>query len=294
MPNDLSDRAQPSRLRQFWRSRGRPGQIGIVVAAIVLALVVTGLAIPSPDDSDESQVEAAEDAEASPELTATAAAEADTTTEEEPEPPPPPPRVARVIDGDTLELRSGERVRLLQIDAPETDSECYASKSTRALRSLLPRGTEVRLESDPRLDDRDRYGRLLRYVFETGTNVNLVLVKRGAASVWFYRGDRGHYWRELKRAADTAKEQERGAWGACKASGNYLAAWTVEEKPKPKPAQPASNCHPSYRGACLDPGASDYDCAGGSGDGPLYTGFVRVVGPDEYDLDADGDGLGCE
>lgn len=55
-----------------------------------------------------------------------------------------------------------------------------------------------------------------------------------------------------------------------------------------------SNCHPSYQGACLDPRASDYDCAGGSGNGPKYTGPVRVVGYDEYDLDRDNDGWGCE
>jgi hypothetical protein len=61
----------------------------------------------------------------------------------------------------------------------------------------------------------------------------------------------------------------------------------------PPPAQ-TSSCHPSYTGACLDPNASDYDCAGGSGDGPKYTGFVHVVGYDEYGLDSDNDGLGCE
>jgi hypothetical protein len=64
-----------------------------------------------------------------------------------------------------------------------------------------------------------------------------------------------------------------------------------------KPASRSSgggNCHPSYQGACLDPNASDYDCAGGSGDGPKYTGFVQVVGYDEFDLDSDGDGVGCE
>lgn len=54
-------------------------------------------------------------------------------------------------------------------------------------------------------------------------------------------------------------------------------------------------CHPSYFGQCLDPDAFDYDCADGSGDGPRYTGFVRVVGPDVYELDGnDNDGLGCE
>ncbi len=59
-------------------------------------------------------------------------------------------------------------------------------------------------------------------------------------------------------------------------------------------AAPASNCHPSYKGARLDPSVSDYDCAGGSGNGPAYTGPVRVVSYDEYGLDSDGDGYGCE
>jgi hypothetical protein len=63
---------------------------------------------------------------------------------------------------------------------------------------------------------------------------------------------------------------------------------------KPKPPPPPDDCHTSYTGACLDPNASDYDCAGGSGDGPKYTGTVTVVGPDEFGLDGDSDGVGCE
>lgn len=55
-----------------------------------------------------------------------------------------------------------------------------------------------------------------------------------------------------------------------------------------------TGCHPSYEGACLDPSMPDYDCEGGSGDGPGYTGPVRVVGDDPYGLDRDGDGWGCE
>lgn len=55
---------------------------------------------------------------------------------------------------------------------------------------------------------------------------------------------------------------------------------------------PPANCTPGYS-PCLTP-ASDYDCAGGSGDGPKYTGYVTVTGSDPYDLDADGDGVACE
>jgi len=60
--------------------------------------------------------------------------------------------------------------------------------------------------------------------------------------------------------------------------------------PPPQPA--AGGCHPSYD-PCV-PFASDVDCAGGSGNGPAYTGQVRVIGPDDYGLDSDGDGIGCE
>jgi hypothetical protein len=59
-------------------------------------------------------------------------------------------------------------------------------------------------------------------------------------------------------------------------------------------ASRAGGCDPSYKGGCLDPTASDYDCAGGSGDGPRYTGRVEVVGSDPFGLDADGDGVGCQ
>lgn len=62
--------------------------------------------------------------------------------------------------------------------------------------------------------------------------------------------------------------------------------------PPPAPAPAAQNCHSSYD-PCL-PIVSDVDCAGGSGNGPVYTGRVRVIGPDEYGLDYDNDGIGCD
>jgi hypothetical protein len=66
-------------------------------------------------------------------------------------------------------------------------------------------------------------------------------------------------------------------------------------QPPPPPTTPARNCHPSYPGACLDPTASDYDCAGGSGNGPKYVqGPVQVRAPDPFGLDSDSDGIGCE
>lgn len=56
-----------------------------------------------------------------------------------------------------------------------------------------------------------------------------------------------------------------------------------------------TRCDPNYKGRCLRPNVSDYDCAGGSGDGPYYvSGPFRVVGRDHYRLDADHDGIACE
>jgi endonuclease YncB( thermonuclease family) len=124
--------------------------------------------------------------------------------------------VEAVIDGDTIELSSDRRVRLVQIDAPEAgESECWSDEATAELRALLPAGTRVRLARDPRLDDVDRFGRLLRYVFKDGTNVNVALVRRGAASVWFFEGDRGRYAGELLESAREAKTARRGLWGGC-------------------------------------------------------------------------------
>ncbi len=63
----------------------------------------------------------------------------------------------------------------------------------------------------------------------------------------------------------------------------------------PTTAAPARNCDPAYPDACLHDGIGDYDCAGGSGNGPNYVeGPIRVLPPDPFDLDRNGDGVGCE
>ena len=124
--------------------------------------------------------------------------------------------VARVVDGDTVRLADGTRVRLVQIDAPEVDErECYAARATRALERLVPAGTEVDIERDPALDDVDRFGRALRYVLRDGTNINVELVRAGAAAPYFFRDDRGRYADDLLGAAEEARDERRGLWGAC-------------------------------------------------------------------------------
>jgi micrococcal nuclease len=192
--------------------------------------------------------------------------------------------VARVIDGDTIALTTGQRVRLVQIDAPElSGGECFASGARSELASLLPVRSAVRLEFDPKLDRVDNYGRLLAYVRKGEANVNRVLVARGAASVWFYEGVRGKYASALLSTARTARAARRGLWKACPAT-RLDPSHAVETG---QPATTSSRCDPSYPDVCIPPPPPDLDCAD-------VGRKVRVAGADPHRLDGDGDGWGCE
>lgn len=202
--------------------------------------------------------------------------------------------VASVYDGDTLSLTDGRRVRLLQIDTPELGSgECYSRASRTALVALAPPGARIALAADPQLDRVDRYGRLLRYVSRGATNVNVELVRRGAAAPYFYRGERGRYAAALLRAAASARSQKLGLWKACPATvldpGRAVA--TGQSGPPTKVAPPSGKCDPNYSGGCVPPYPPDLDCADIRA---LGIAPVRVVGSDPHRLDGDGDGLGCE
>ena len=126
-------------------------------------------------------------------------------------------RISYVIDGDTVVLTNGAHVRLVQIDAPETHcrAECYGAQSSAALRRLLPPGTTVRVEPTRSSTRSTATGGCLRYLFQGPTNLNLELVREGAATVWFYDHDRGRYAGQLLQAGLAAQAAHRGLWGAC-------------------------------------------------------------------------------
>jgi micrococcal nuclease len=148
-----------------------------------------------------------------------------------PAPPPGSATIARVADGDSLVLEGGERVRLLQIDAPELGGgECHGREATRELGRLLEPGDRVRLELDPELDDRDRHGRMLRYVHTDDDHVNVELVRRGAAAPFFLRDERGRYADDLLAAVDDARTAGVGMWRACEVS--WRPDRQVETRPR--------------------------------------------------------------
>jgi len=108
--------------------------------------------------------------------------------------------VERVIDGDTIELRGGKRVRLLGIDSPEK-KQYYCEEATERLRQLVE-GKDVGLEKDA--TNRDKYGRLLRYIYVDEVFVNLEMVKEGYA-VLFTTPRNVKHLEELMKVEDEAK-----------------------------------------------------------------------------------------
>jgi len=205
-------------------------------------------------------------------------------------------RVERVVDGDTVVLAGGSRVRLVQIDTPEPGTaECYSRAAGRDLRRMLPAGAVVTLEADPALDQIDRYGRLLRYVHRAGRNLNLALVRDGSATVWFYDGERGRYSGALLAAGRAARSAGRGLWGACpnaiwdpsRAATTGPGSGGTARATTPRTAV-GGRCDPSYPTLCIAPPPPDLDCS----DIP-YRRF-RVRPPDPHHFDGGGDGIGCE
>lgn len=195
-----------------------------------------------------------------------------TKPDRQPAPSPPPQQstylVTRVVDGDTLELGNGQTVRLVGIDTPEV-GECGYEASSDALAGLVL-GERVRLTVSD--EDKDQYGRLLRYVNLGTTDAGLRLIKSGLA---------------------IARYDSRDGYGYHPREPFYVGAdRSSPDVGCPKPAtlvggrSGGGSCAAGYD-PCIPPYPPDLDC--GDLDGP-----IAVTGPDPHGLDADGDGWACE
>ena len=130
--------------------------------------------------------------------------------------PAAPPRVVRVLDGDTVVLESGERVRYLGINTPEA-GEPFAAEAT-ARNAALVRGRTVALETDAEV--RDQYGRLLAFVSVGGTSVSATLVREGLAHV-FLIPPNGKHAEDLLALQREAQAARRGIWGPAGIRGPF-------------------------------------------------------------------------
>jgi endonuclease YncB( thermonuclease family) len=191
--------------------------------------------------------------------------------------------VVRVVDGDTIDVRltSGkrERVRLIGIDASERGA-CFSSQASSRARALALH-RKVVLRGDATQDTRDRYGRLLAYVWVSGRDLGYQLVAGGFAKVYVYR-DVFQRHSAYARAERRAQGSPRGLWKRC-------ATTTTAPQPVASPPPATGGCQAGYS-PCL-PVVGDLDCADVR---RLGKAPVRVTGPDPYRLDGDGDGWGCE
>ena len=204
-------------------------------------------------------------------------------------------QVIRIHDGDTLTIASGEKVRFLQIDTPEiSPAECYGAEAHKALVGIIGK-SPITLESDSVSDDKDQYGRILRYVRVGKVNVNLKLVEIGAATPYFFKGEKGKYSNQLLKAAQNAKAKKLGLWKMCPntnleplkpaTTGSAISTPTTSTT-----ATSNSKCDPNYQG-CIPPYPPDLDC---SDIKRMGLAPILVIGVDVHKFDGDGDGIGCD
>lgn len=255
--------------------------LSVVLAAfLVFGVVGTVNADDSADpDRDaqgttatDTQDEAAarEDDDAAGESTDAEPASGKDGSKAEQKPTQPQPRtylVARIVDGDTLELGNGEMVRLVGIDTPEV-GECGYDRASEALARMIL-GQAVTLEQSD--EDRDRYGRLLRYVNVGNMDAGLQQIKHGMA---------------------IARYDSRDGYGFHPREPRYIAADKGTKTfscPKPLPVVPqpvGGGCDPNYT-PCVPVYPPDLDCAD-------VNGPITVTGSDPHGLDGEGDGIACE
>lgn len=128
--------------------------------------------------------------------------------------------VIKVFDGDTISVeRNGviEKVRFIGIDTPETKDprkpvQCFGEEASKYTHSLLD-NRRVRLEIDTSQGERDRYGRILAYVWrDDGVFLNRQLIAEGYAHEYTYQDKAYFYQDEFQKAEDLARTQAKGLW----------------------------------------------------------------------------------
>ena len=123
--------------------------------------------------------------------------------------------VTRVIDGDTVVLDDGRKIRLLLVDTPETTdghNDCYGSNAAQFTSDMVL-NKSVKLDFD--VECTDKYGRTLAYVTVDGMELNTLLVQRGYGCVLHISPDGDARYQEFMGYQVEAKSAGRGLWSAC-------------------------------------------------------------------------------
>jgi micrococcal nuclease len=123
--------------------------------------------------------------------------------------------VQRIVDGDTIELEGGLRIRYLMINTPETtggSDDCFGQQAVQFNRDLVE-GKTVELRYD--VECEDRFDRTLAYVSVAGQEVNKLMLERGYACLLHISPNGDDRVAEYKALETAAKADNRGLWGAC-------------------------------------------------------------------------------
>ena len=114
-------------------------------------------------------------------------------------------QVFKVIDGDTIELSTSQRVRLKGINTPESSMQFF--QEAKEFLEFLIQNKSIQLENH----GTDKYGRILAYIFISNKNINKEILQQGLATLYYYGKD-SHY-EELKQAEEFARLNQKGLWG---------------------------------------------------------------------------------
>ena len=198
--------------------------------------------------------------------------------------PTPTPKLARVPAVNGLSLtRAKRKLRAAGLEVGDIDRRPSSKRKGTVLKQGVTKGTEL----------------------EPGSGVALVVaaplprvpsvVGKSEGSAVRRLKNAGFKVRKSTQTRSTGRDEvvlSQSPTGETRARPNSVVRIVISNVQRSRNSGRSRNCTPGYS-PCLPP-ASDYDCRGGSGNGPKRTGPVRVTGSDPYDLDRDGDGVGCD
>lgn len=157
-------------------------------------------------------------------------------------------KVLRVVDGDTIHIDyngKDEKVRFIGLDTPETKDprkpiQCFGREAT-AKMTEFAENKNVRLEFDRTQGERDKYGRILAFVYsEDNKNLAYEMIRQGYGNEYTYNSNPYKYQNEFKEAARKAREENKGLWAENTCAGDATKpADTPAPKPQPAPAPAA-------------------------------------------------------
>lgn len=309
---------------RFFKNGVTRGKIAKVLGAIMFGSLIIGIAIAPP--VEEKPTEAVTETGASTE-TNQGAALAEQTTEAEAS-PSTTSKVIKVVDGDTVTVETNgvrETIRVIGINTPETVDprkpvECFGQEASSRAHELLDNQT-VTLEADSTQGERDKYDRLLRYVFlSNGSDFGKQMISEGYAYEYTYSTPY-KYQQDYKTSQSDAENAKRGLWadGACSdATGDSgtpqeatTAADTSSQSSNTAPATDSEqttattttapvipeSASPTTTASCSC-SANIYNCGDFTTHAEaqaVHDCCVAQVGYDVHKLDGtDNDGLACE